>query len=240
MPIIYLVQRCLSQGVSFSNLEVIIILSNGTHIELMTMSFFYENKCCGRESVGVSWIWTFLSSRSSWGVRVPPELLPLLLQLDVTKWPTTIDRQKNKYKVTTIKLIKMTKNKKKPWVRGEKAQWCSASWRRRRRWRVTWFWTRKWCIWFGQQHTSLFCDLFITNQIYRFMISHIWNMCVHLSNKRRKEVSGYIGLYSVQEILWWCWLCMCVHTAQINIDTATFEIFRYKTNHWHSAAAFDC
>ena len=57
----------------------------------------------------VSWIWTFLSSRSSWGVRVPPELLPLLLQLDVTKWTTTIDRQKNKYKVTTIKLIKMTK-----------------------------------------------------------------------------------------------------------------------------------
>ena len=72
----------------------------------------------------------------------------------------------------------MTKNKKKPWVRGEKAQWCSASWRRRRRWRVTWFWTRKWCIWFGQQHTTLFCDLFITNQIYRFLISHIWNMCV--------------------------------------------------------------
>ena len=159
MPIIHLVQRCLSQGVSFSNLEVIIFLSNGTHIELTTMSFLMKT------SVGMSCILTFLSSRSSWGVRVPPELLPLLLQLDVTKWPTKIDRQKNKYKVTTIKLIKMTKNKKKPWVRGEKAQWCSASWRRRRRWRVTWFWTRKWCIWFGQQHTTLFCDLFITNQI---------------------------------------------------------------------------
>ena len=56
--------------------------------------FFDENKCCGRKKVGVSWIWTFLSSRSSWGVRVPPELLPLLLHLDVTKWPTTIDRHK--------------------------------------------------------------------------------------------------------------------------------------------------
>ena len=43
MPIIYLVQRCLSQGVSFSNLEVfIIILSIETHIELVTMSFLMK------------------------------------------------------------------------------------------------------------------------------------------------------------------------------------------------------
>ena len=43
MPIIYLVQRCFSQRVSFSNLEVfIIILSIETHIELVTMSFLMK------------------------------------------------------------------------------------------------------------------------------------------------------------------------------------------------------
>ena len=64
---------------------------------------FDENKCCGHGSVSMSWILTFLSSLSSWGVRVPPELLPLLLQLEVTKWPTTIDQQKNKHKVIKSK-----------------------------------------------------------------------------------------------------------------------------------------
>ena len=61
MPIIYLVQRCFSQRVSFSNLEVIIILSNCTG----DYELFDENKCCGRGSVSMSWILTFLSSRSS-------------------------------------------------------------------------------------------------------------------------------------------------------------------------------
>ena len=43
MPIIYLVQRCFSQRVSFSNLEVIIIiLSNDIHIVLVTMSFLMK------------------------------------------------------------------------------------------------------------------------------------------------------------------------------------------------------
>ena len=78
------------------------------------MSFFYENKCCGRESVGASWIWTFLSSRSSWGVRVPPELLPLLLQLDVTKWPTTIDRQKKQIQSDQEKIDRQKTNTKWP------------------------------------------------------------------------------------------------------------------------------
>ena len=114
MLIIYLVQWCFAQRVSFSNLEVILFYYLIKWHPYCTGDYelFDENKCCGRESVGVSWILTFLSSRSSWGVRVPPELLPLLLHLDVTKWPTKIDRQKNKYKVTKIKLIKMTKIRK--------------------------------------------------------------------------------------------------------------------------------
>ena len=50
MPIIYLVQRCLSQGVSFSNLEVfIIILSIETHIELVTMSFLMKTSVVDME-----------------------------------------------------------------------------------------------------------------------------------------------------------------------------------------------
>ena len=43
MSIIHLVQRCFSQRVSFSNLEVIIIiLSNDIHIVLVTMSFLMK------------------------------------------------------------------------------------------------------------------------------------------------------------------------------------------------------
>ena len=44
MPIVYLVQRCLSQGVSFSNLEVFIIIYQMTPILhcLVTMSFLMK------------------------------------------------------------------------------------------------------------------------------------------------------------------------------------------------------
>ena len=49
MPIIYLVQRCFSQRVSFSNLEVIIILSNCTLISLVTMSFLMKTSVVDME-----------------------------------------------------------------------------------------------------------------------------------------------------------------------------------------------
>ena len=56
------------------------------------------------------------------------------------------------------------------------------------------------------------------------MNSYLTNMCVHLSNKSRKEVSGYVvvGLYSVHEILRWCW-CVCVHTSCVPVCTYLSE-----------------
>ena len=67
MLIIYLVQWCFAQRVSFSNLEVILFYYLIKWHPYCTGDYelFDENKCCGRESVGVSWILTFLSSRSS-------------------------------------------------------------------------------------------------------------------------------------------------------------------------------
>ena len=52
MPIIYLVQRCFSQRVSFSNLEIIIIVSNCTLIALVTMSFFMKTSVVDMEVYG--------------------------------------------------------------------------------------------------------------------------------------------------------------------------------------------
>ena len=130
MPIIYLVQRCFSQRVSFSNLEIIIIVSNCTLIALVTMSFFMKTSVVDMEVYG--WVgfgpfwapaplevfafplscyhsscsWMLLSDQHKNRLtkkQIQSDQEKIDRQKTNTKWPTTIDRRENKYKTTKNK-----------------------------------------------------------------------------------------------------------------------------------------
>ena len=129
-----------------------------------------------------------------------------------------------KYKVTKIKLIKMTKIRKTlslgwedPVVFGFVEKEMEVTGHLILNKKIMYLiWTRRYnfAMWsfYHQPDFNIICmNSYLTNKCVHLT-------CVHLSNKSRKEVSGYVGLYSVHEILRWCW-CVCVHTSCMHVCT---------------------